>query len=132
MLSDPGLHAVFFGFIAESVTDASLRSTIAEMRGVYRDLIARLIADSRGQSRITKEIESTATLVLATMAGLTIEFLERGDTPALRRAFAQFKEGVANLSEGTRNRGARPARGSPRRARRPAAGEARSHRLVLG
>lgn len=99
VLDDPGLHAVFFGLIAESVTNPSLRSTIAEVRGEYRDMLSRTLADSQGQKRITKEIESTATLVLSTMAGLTIDFLERGDTPALQRAFEHFKLRIATLSE---------------------------------
>lgn len=99
VLADPGLHAVFFGFIAESVTDSSLRSTIAEVRGEYRDMIARLLADSRQEGRITKEVESLATLILSTIAGLTIDFLERGDTPALQRAFGAFKDGIATAAE---------------------------------
>jgi len=94
IVADPGLHAVFFGLVAESVTDASLRCTIYAVREEYRQLIARVILESHaGEAPLDPEaVASTATLVLATIAGLTIDFLERGDTPALRRAFAQFKD----------------------------------------
>jgi AcrR family transcriptional regulator len=93
IVADPGLHAIFFGLIAESVTDPSLRPTISAVRDEYRDLIARLILTSQppGAGTDPEQVASTATLVLATMVGLTIDYLERGDTPALRRALAEFQ-----------------------------------------
>ncbi|HEX6388092.1 MAG TPA: TetR/AcrR family transcriptional regulator [Solirubrobacteraceae bacterium] len=102
ILADPGLHAVFFGLLAESVTDPTLRATIHVVRAEYRELISRVIAASRpADAPLTPdEAESAATLVLATVVGLTIDFLERGDTPALRRAFADFKHHVDLITSG--------------------------------
>ena len=94
VLADPGLHAVFFGLIAESVTDPTHRATITTVREEYRELIRRVVADS-GQTD-PRRVDSTATLVLATMAGLTVDRLERGDTPELHRAFDDFKEFLAS------------------------------------
>jgi AcrR family transcriptional regulator len=102
ILDDPGLHAVFFGLLAESVTDPALRETIRSVRGEYRDLIAHVIVASRPADKPMgpEEAESAATLVLATCVGLTIDYLERGDTPALRRAFADFKHHVDLITSG--------------------------------
>lgn len=102
IVGDPGLHAVFFGLLAESVTDDTLRATIHVVRAEYRELIARVIAASRpADAQLTEEeAESAATLVLATVVGLTIDFLERGDTPAVRRAFVDFKHHVDLITSG--------------------------------
>jgi AcrR family transcriptional regulator len=102
ILDDPGLQAVFYGLLAESVTDPALRETIRSVRGEYRDLIAHVIVASRPADRpmSPEEAESAATLVLATCVGLTIDYLERGDSPALRRAFAEFKAHVDRLTSG--------------------------------
>lgn len=96
---DPGLHAVFFGLLAESVTDPSLRRRVSAVRDDYRDLIARLVAASHPEVP-QERLDSIATLVLATIAGLTIDFLERGDNPALRRAFGDFKRRLVELPRG--------------------------------
>jgi TetR/AcrR family transcriptional regulator, transcriptional repressor of bet genes len=95
ILADPSLQAVFFGLLAESVADPAHRSTIAAVRDEYRRLIARVVAGSMGEDPDSEHPETIATLVLAAMAGLTVDFLERGDTPALRRAFDDFKQSLA-------------------------------------
>lgn len=104
ILRDPGLQAVFYGLLAESVTDDALRATINSVRGEYRDLIAHVIVASRpADAPMTpEEADSAATLVLATCVGLTIDYLERGDTPALRQAFADFKNHVDRITSGQR------------------------------
>lgn len=96
ILDDPGLHAVFFGLLAESVTDASLGDTIRTVRGGCRSSIARMIAASQSirEPLTDEELESSSTLVLATIAGLTMDVLERGETPALHRAHMAFKRCV--------------------------------------
>jgi TetR/AcrR family transcriptional repressor of bet genes len=98
VLEDPGLHAAFFGILGESVTNPQHRATIATVRTEYREVLARVIAESTPEREWTPaELDSAATLTLATMAGLTIELLERGDTPALRQAFEDFKQHVTHL-----------------------------------
>jgi TetR/AcrR family transcriptional regulator, transcriptional repressor of bet genes len=98
LIEDPGLHAAFFGLVGESVTNTEHRETIATVRQEYRDVIARVIADSTpGREWQPGELDSAGTLILGTMAGLTIDFLERGDTPPLRQAFEDFKQHVTTL-----------------------------------
>lgn len=100
ILEDPGLHAVFLGLLAESVVDEDLRATLSVVRSEYRDLMAPVIVASRPpEAPLTDEdAESAATLVLATLVGLTIDYLERGDTPALRRAFVDFKKHIDHFT----------------------------------
>jgi AcrR family transcriptional regulator len=102
IIADPGLHAIFFGLMAESVTDPDLRTSISAMREEYRELIARMIDASQPEDSPLddEQLASMATLVLATVAGLTIDFLERGDTPALQRALVDFKARVVAGSAG--------------------------------
>jgi len=100
IVADPGIHAVFFGLLAESVTNGALRTAIATVREESRTLLARMIEASRpaGETPDPAWLASSATLILGTIVGLTIDYLERGDTPALRLAYASFKERVEALA----------------------------------
>ena len=60
-------------------------------------MIARVIADSRPTGTGSPLLDSAATLILSTMAGLTIDLLERGDSPPLQQAFEDFKQHVTTL-----------------------------------
>jgi AcrR family transcriptional regulator len=101
VLEDPGLQAAFFGILGESVTNTDHRATIATVRDEYREVIGRVIADSTPDRKWEpRELDSAATLILGTMVGLTIDLLERGDTPALRQAFEDFKQHVTHLVYG--------------------------------
>ena len=101
ILADPGLHGVFVGLLAESVADDALRASISLMRGEYRAVIEGAVrASPVGDELEPEQVASLATLVLAAMVGLTIDFLERGETPALHRAFADFKAHVRLLTAG--------------------------------
>ena len=98
IVEDPGLHAAFFGILGESVTNPQHRATIATVRQEYREVVARVIAESTPERRWEPgELDSASTLILATMAGLTIDYLERGDTPALQQGFSDFKQHVTHL-----------------------------------
>jgi TetR/AcrR family transcriptional regulator, transcriptional repressor of bet genes len=97
IVADPGLHAVFFGLLSESMSDSEHRSAIAAVRSEYRALIAGALAAGWDRSPYG-DPESVATLVLAGIAGLTIDFLERGHTAAVERAFAEFKLHIAALT----------------------------------
>jgi AcrR family transcriptional regulator len=97
IIDDPGLHGVFFGLIAESVTDPSLRPTITAVREEYRELIARQLIAARGPDDplSPERAAGLSTLILGTFVGLTVDYLERGDSPALQCALAEFRRFVA-------------------------------------
>ncbi|HEX6388236.1 MAG TPA: TetR/AcrR family transcriptional regulator [Solirubrobacteraceae bacterium] len=108
--ADPGLHGVMVGLVAESITDASLRATLHAMRNEYRAVIGDVLVSSGAVGDASpEEVESFATLVLAALVGLTIDLLERGETSALERAFADFKRHVHLLAVAARDPAATPA-----------------------
>jgi AcrR family transcriptional regulator len=90
--NDPELHAVYFGLVAESVTDPDLRRTVEYVKDGYRDLIGQLIRRVRERGIELRLAEDSLTvLIIAGVQGLTLEFLERGETPALNAAIDDFK-----------------------------------------
>lgn len=96
---DRALLVAYFGLVAESVTDPHLRRTVGYMNEGYRQLIHRLIEDARGRGRdLVMDEESLTVLVIAAIQGLTLDFLERGETPALRKAIAAFQAWLAAVA----------------------------------
>lgn len=95
---DPQLQAVYFGLAAESATDASLRETLSYINDGYRAMIRRLVRDARGRGLDVRWDEGALTvLIVAGIQGLTLQLLERGDTPELQRAIADFKRWLTSI-----------------------------------
>lgn len=95
---DRELSAVYFGLFAEAVTDPALRATLTEVNEAYRGLVRSLLRRVRGPGhRADIDDESLAIAIIAVVQGLTLEYIERGDSPALRRAIASFKRWVAGV-----------------------------------
>jgi AcrR family transcriptional regulator len=100
LAAEPELHGVYLGLIAESAGDASLRAAIVAVGDRYRELIRRLIAQVRAQGWTLKLPEET--IVIATIAsvqGLALQYLERGESPALIDATEGFKLWLLSLVE---------------------------------
>lgn len=98
--SDPKLRAAYFGVVAESVTDPSLQQAIADVNDGYRELILRTIARGRARGyRLPISDESLTTIMIATIQGLTLQFLVRGETEELREAVADFERWLGSLAE---------------------------------
>lgn len=97
--SDRALLAAYFGLVTESVTDPHLRKSVGYINEGYRRLIRRLAADmaSRGR-RLAIDEQALTVLIVAGIQGLTLEFLERGDTPALRSAIEVFQAWLGSVS----------------------------------
>jgi len=103
LTQDRALLAAYFGLVAESVSDPRLRESVGYINEGYRELISRLSHElaERGY-RLTIDLESLTVLIIAGIQGLTLEFLERGDSPALKRAIRVFQgwlSGVAQPAE---------------------------------
>jgi AcrR family transcriptional regulator len=99
LMSDPALLVAYYGLIAESVTNKELRRTTAYVNEGYRRLITRLIERARERGvRLLWEEESLKILIIAGVHGLTLEFLERGESPGLRTAIDDFQQWLASLA----------------------------------
>ena len=84
---DPGLARLYFDLASQSIADDEVRAIMAEMRAGYRAVLGGLLLElglERAQS------EAVAIYLIATLEGLGLEQLERGETAALRRARELF------------------------------------------
>lgn len=114
---DRALLSAYFGLVAESVTNPELQAATRHVNEGFRALIAQLVADARGRGRrLRMEQESLTVLIVAGIHGLTLEYLQRGETPALSRAIEDFQRWLVEVSAPA---GASPVRG-PGNARSPA------------
>jgi len=97
--SDPELQAVYFGLVAESVTNPALKETLSYVNDRYRRLIGRLIAESRARGEeLLLDEESLTVLIVAGIQGLTLHFLEQGETRQLRKAIRDFQRWLTSVS----------------------------------
>lgn len=100
LTSDRPLLIAYFGLVAESVTNDRLRATTAHVSDGYRRLIARLVANARARGReLAMDQESLTVLIIAGTQGLTLEYLERGETPALLKAIKDFQRWLTAVSQ---------------------------------
>lgn len=100
LVTEPELQGVYLGLLAESVGDPALRESLAAVGDRYRELIRRLIRQVRAQGWTLKQPDET--IVIATIAsvqGLTLQYLERGESPELRDATEGFKRWLVGLVE---------------------------------
>lgn len=98
--ADPQLQAVYFGLAAESATDPALKQALAHVNDGYRRLIRRRVKDARKRGYELRWHEGSLTvLIIAAIQGLTLQFLERGETKDLRRAIDDFKAWLVWIAE---------------------------------
>ncbi len=94
-----GLLVAYLGLMAESVTDSKLQAATRHINEGFRAIIARLIADARrGGRRLLMDEESLIVLIVAGVHGLTLEHVQRGESPALARAIVDFKGWLTTIS----------------------------------
>jgi TetR/AcrR family transcriptional regulator, transcriptional repressor of bet genes len=98
--ADPQLQAVYFGLAAESATNPALKSALRHVNNGYRRLIRRLVKDTRKRGYDLRWDEGSLTvLIIAAIQGLTLQFLERGESKDLRRAIEDFKAWLVWIAE---------------------------------
>lgn len=104
---DRALLVAYFGLAAESVTDPRLQATTSHINEGFRSLIARLVSDARGRGRrLRMDEESLTVLIVAGIHGLTLEYIQRGNTPALSRAIEDFQHWLGSVSSPPPSHGA--------------------------
>ena len=86
---DQGLQRVYFDLASQSVVEPRVRDVMREMKQAHRSVLRDfLVALPDGPGR--RGAEAAAVYLIAGLEGLALEHLERGDTPALRRARELF------------------------------------------
>ena len=97
--TDRALLVAWFGLQAESITNPELRAAASYIVGRLDGLVARIIDSqtSRG-SRLRIDRNSLRVLVLANVQGLILYYLDRGATPELNAAIADFQRFLTNVA----------------------------------
>lgn len=99
VVSEPRLHAVHLGFVSAAVTDEWLRPQVAHIRDRYTERILELANRARAAGlELRLDDAALVGLILAGVHGLTIDYLQRGDTPELQQSLAEFEHWLIQLA----------------------------------
>jgi len=90
MARDEGLARLYFDLASQSVVEPEVRAVIAEMKQGYREVLRGLLARAKDGPRKSADAEAAAVYLIAAVEGLALEQLERGESPALKRARQLF------------------------------------------
>lgn len=90
MARDEGLARLYFDLASHSVVEPEVRAIIAEMKQGYRDVLRGLLARVKDGPKRSSDAEAAAVYLMAAVEGLALEQLERGESPALKRAREMF------------------------------------------
>lgn len=80
---DDRLARVYFDLAAAAVAEPETRTVMREARALWRTTLQQLLQDA---GMPASAAETAAVSVIATFDGLALEWLDRGETPALSRA----------------------------------------------
>jgi AcrR family transcriptional regulator len=86
---DEGLQRVYFDLVSQSVVDPQVGEIMREMKEGYRAIVRELL---RGldDAPAAGALDGFVVYLIAGLEGLSMERLERGETPALREARELF------------------------------------------
>lgn len=90
MERDQGLARLYFDLASQSIVEPEVRTIMLEMKRLYRDALRGLLARTGDGPRSSRDAEAAVVYLIACLEGLGLEQLERGETPALRRAREMF------------------------------------------
>jgi TetR/AcrR family transcriptional regulator, transcriptional repressor of bet genes len=89
MDGDERLARLYFDLAAVSVVEPDVREVMREMKASWRAVLVDLLtAADDGPAR--RRADAAAVYVMASVGGLALERLDRGETPALARAKEMF------------------------------------------
>jgi AcrR family transcriptional regulator len=97
MDSDERLPRVYFDLNAISVVEGGVREVMREIKAAWRGVLSDLLKDAGVPPR---RAASASVLVIAGLEGLSLERIERGDTPEVRRAGRMFVRAMADQLAG--------------------------------
>ncbi len=93
MEDDPGLQRVYFDLSSEAVVESEVGGIMVEMKRGHRAILRERIAELEPGIEAA-ELDAIAIYVQSGLEGLSLERLDRGDTPELRRASEIFADGA--------------------------------------
>ncbi len=86
---DPGLQRVYFDLSSHAVVDREVGGIMLEMKEGHRAILREVL---RGLDTeiAADELDAIAIFIISGLEGMSLERLDRGDSPALRRARELF------------------------------------------
>ena len=92
---DARLARAYFDLNAVSVVEDEVRAVIREIKAGFRNVLADLLKDAE-DAPSARAAPALAVLIIASLEGLSLEWIERGDTAELRRAKEQFVRSIVS------------------------------------
>jgi AcrR family transcriptional regulator len=87
---DEGLLRLYFDLASQSIVEPEVHVIMGEMKAGFRATCREQLARVKDGPRTSEAGEAAAVYLIACLEGLALEQVERGDTPALRRARSMF------------------------------------------
>lgn len=99
VIEHPRLHAAHLALVAASISDPVLQPGVTAIAERYDRMVQEraTIAESHGYVWPMGK-ETMSAMVLALLQGLTLDYLQRGDTPQLRAALSAYQEWMQGLA----------------------------------
>jgi AcrR family transcriptional regulator len=86
---DPGLQRVYFDLSSHAVVDREVGGIMLEMKEGHRAILREVLRGLDAEIA-ADELDAIAIFIISGLEGLSLERLDRGDSPALRRASEIF------------------------------------------
>lgn len=97
--ADRGLLVALFGVSIESVTDERLADAVSQFKSELRALLKRQLDAAREQGlRVRVDDDVAITAMVSGFLGLAFEWLETGDSDALKRTIAGYERMVVAMT----------------------------------
>jgi TetR/AcrR family acrAB operon transcriptional repressor len=91
---DPGLQRVYFDLASQSVVEPQVKEIMSDMKVSFRAILGELLRAVDDGPR-GAEVDAAAVFLIAGIEGLSMERLDRGETPELIRARRIFESSAA-------------------------------------
>ncbi len=86
---DPGLQRVYFDLSSHAVVDREVGGIMLEMKEGHRAILREILRGLDAEIP-DDELDAIAIFIISGLEGMSLERLDRGDSPALRRARELF------------------------------------------
>ena len=94
---DERLPRVYFDLNAVSVVDAGVHEVLREIKRAWREVVSRFLREA-DPPVAAPDVGAVTTLIIAGLEGLTLERIERGETPELDQARELFVRSVCAIA----------------------------------
>jgi AcrR family transcriptional regulator len=94
---DERLPRVYFDLNAVSVVDSGIRDVLREIKAGWREVVSRLLTEAAPPVPPNR-VGAVTTLLIAGLEGLTLERIERGETPELEEARRLFVDSICAVA----------------------------------